>query len=429
MFSSIHTGRLVYVLHWIFTEQLGLTCRITADEEEWRQWQGPKLVYDKQVKPEGSICLHPSGLLEEEGIRSRSLSMQRWKKTTVLFYNQPGALIPFDLFSAVFYLLSRYEEYLPFTPDRHGRFPASASAAGQYAFLEQPVVDEWIGQLKRILEHQFALTLKRPPCSYQVSFDVDIAWHYLYKGWRRQWGGRLKDILSGNVAGLRQRRAVLAGEATDPFDCFDELLRLPMPEKPLFFFLLGRGSKYDRNIDPSHPAMKQLIEKLSDQYPMGIHPSYAAHGDPAMRSQEITLLEHLSGQSVTNSRQHYVKFTLPDTYRQLIRAGIRNEYSMGYPEQNGFRAGTSRHFLWYDLKREALSDLRVHPFVYMDATSWYYQQHSVAEAFSEWERLYLKVKETEGCFVSIWHNHLLGYDQAGEERRTFFKQTLQYAQA
>src|SRR5690606_3970490 len=136
----------------------------------------------------------------------------------------------------------------------------------------------------------------------------------------------------------------------------------------------------------------------------GLHPSYAAHSRPGRLQQERDLLRNYTDKEVVHSRQHYLKFRLPDTYRQLIAAGIKEEYSMGYATQNGFRAGTSRSFLWFDLLQNEVSGLRVHPFVFMDATAWFYQQYNLTEAFSEWERLYLAVGKNGGTFISIWHN-------------------------
>src|SRR5690606_36004327 len=128
-------------------------------------------------------------------------------------------------------------------------------------------------------------------------------------------------------------------------------------------------------------------------------------------------------------RQHYLKFRLPDTYRQLIAAGTKEEYSMDYATHNGFRAGTSRSFLWFDLLQNEVSGLRVHPFVFMDATAWFYQQYNLTEAFSEWERLYLAVGKNGGTFISIWHNHLLGWDKSGRKQQALLEQTLNYVQS
>lgn len=265
-----------------------------------------------------------------------------------------------------------------------------------------------------------------PIFQHQVSFDVDIAWHYLHKGPWRNLGGAFKDILSGNFSAVRERMAVLAGRQADPFDCFDQLVQQPFDQAPLFFFLLGSGSKYDKNIAPAQPEMTALVQKIAAKYPVGIHPSYASHKHVDSLRQETALLAHTTGMPVLHSRQHYLKFRLPATYRCLSDVGIGNDYSMGFAEHNGFRAGTSQSFLWYDLDREIVTSLRIHPFAFMDATAWFYKKYNHEEAFAEWERLYLAVKRTGGKFMSIWHNHLLGRDKTGKKRNEFFQRSLSY---
>ena len=59
--------------------------------------------------------------------------------------------MPFDPFAATFYMLSRYEEYLPYKKDRFSRFPASESLAFKNNFLKKPVVDKWILLIKEVL--------------------------------------------------------------------------------------------------------------------------------------------------------------------------------------------------------------------------------------------------------------------------------------
>ncbi len=410
VYAPLCTSRLQYTLQWVFGEQLGIPFEWTGDPEAWKAYDGPKLNYSKASLDAGELRITPHVLLEERGIRQQELSVQRWKKATVLFYNQPGAPIPFDIFAAVFYLISRYEEYLPYTADRHGRYPHQQSAAAQYSFLQQPVVDEWLLHFARLLEQKFGITLSRPSFRFQPTYDIDIAWKYLYKGTKRHWGGYLKDALKLNAAAVVARRAVVSGKRKDPYDCFGWLDNLHRQYKlePIYFLLLGRLSAFDKNADPRLPAMQALMQSLASTYATGIHPSYASHSDISLLQEEVQLLGKATGKAVTRSRQHYIKFTLPETYERLMEAGITDDYSMGYASANGFRAGTSQPFPWYNLAAEQATALRIHPFTFMDATSRFYENQNPEEARKEWEHLWHVVKKVEGTFISIFHNHLLG---------------------
>jgi hypothetical protein len=426
VYSLFESPRLHFILHWVFREQLQLAYRITADTTEWNNWDGWKLNYSREDLPGAALRIIPQGLLQEEGIRQQPLAVNRWKHSTILFYNQPAAAVPFDLFSAAFYLLSRYEEYLPHKTDKHGRYTPEQSAAGQYAFLQQPVVDEWICQLKAILERQYKAALPVREFTYLPSYDIDIAWRYRYKSALRTAGGYLRDFVRLNWGDIAERRAVLTGRKKDPYDSFAWLDECHAKYKlqPLYFFLLGTLSRFDRNADPQLPAMQELMRSLTAKYETGIHPSYSSHEDISRLRQEINILYNVTGVPVTRSRQHYIKFSLPETYKRLEAAGITADYSMGYASCNGFRAGTSCSFAWYDLSMETTTALRIHPFAFMEATSKFYGGQSPDAAFAEWERLYHAVRKVNGCFTSIWHNHILGTHKDSRGWRALYERTL-----
>jgi hypothetical protein len=169
--------------------------------------------------------------------------------------------------------------------------------------------------------------------------------------------------------------------------------------------------------------MQKLIQDLSAQYDLGIHPSYGSHESMNILEGEINMLAAAIHKPITKSRQHYIKFRLPETYINLIAAGITDDYSMGYASCNGFRAGTSNSFPWYHLPAEQETSLRVHPFVFMEATSRFYYKQNPGEAWQEWERLWHSVKAVNGTFISIWHNHMLGGQHESKDWRALFLKT------
>src|SRR5205823_5097453 len=107
-------------------------------------------------------------------------------------------------------------------------------------------------------------------------------------------------------------------------------LHRPTKLRPKYFFLLAqKNGRYDKNILPSEITMQSLVRRLSEKYEVGIHPSWQSGEDDAVLKQEIATLESISKLNITASRQHYIRFSLPETYRKLIAAGIQKEYSMG----------------------------------------------------------------------------------------------------
>jgi hypothetical protein len=428
IYCRFTSPRLRYVLKWIFTEQLSIAFKLTDDIEEWKRHDGSKINYSKEDPGQSSLRIIPHNLLNEETIQQQDLSINRWKHSTILFYNQPGASIPFDIFSAVFYLISRYEEYLPHEQDNHGRFKQEQSVAAQFSFLQQPVVDEWLVFFGEILAQKTGIKIKEKTFRFQPTYDVDIAWKYLHKGNKRLWGGYFKDLLTLNLRNVLERRAVLSGKQKDPYDCFAWLDEMHQQYKlqPLYFLLLGKLSDFDKNAEPTLPAMQKLMLDLSAQYELGIHPSYGSHESVNILKGEVDILANVTHKTITKSRQHYIKFTLPQTYERLIAAGITDDYSMGYASGNGFRAGTSNSFPWYHLLKEYETELRIHPFVFMDATCRFYNKQNTQDAWQEWERLWYAVKKVNGTFISIWHNHMLGNHSESKDWRELYLKTLKH---
>ena len=163
----------------------------------------------------------------------------------------------------------------------------------------------------------------------------------------------------------------------------------------------------DKNINVKNRIFQSLIKSISDYYPVGIHPSYASNSDVDILTKEISRLKNIVHKEVLMSRQHFLKLTLPETYRNLVINDIKYDYTMGYSGQPGFRASICTPFYFYDLDLEAPSHLKIFPFAVMDATFKYYLKSSPEEANTEIQELLEIVKSVNGTFISVWHNESL----------------------
>jgi hypothetical protein len=130
---------------------------------------------------------------------------------------------------------------------------------------------------------------------------------------------------------------------------------------------------------------------------------------------------------VEASRQHYIRFELPSTFRRLITAGILHDYSMGYGSINGFRASIATPYYWYDLKSEEPTPLLLHPFCFMDANSYYEQRLGPGEALEEILYYYKTIRAVNGTMITIWHNSFLGDTEGFEGWREVYKQFVSTA--
>jgi len=200
----------------------------------------------------------------------------------------------------------------------------------------------------------------------------------------------------------------------DPYDSYQWMndLHQKFNLRPRYFFLVpDKTAKYDRNILPGQEGLQQLIRQHEENYSIGIHPSWQSGDDVSLIKKEIETIEQITGKKITSSRQHFIRFTLPGTFRYLINAGIKEDFSMGYGDSNGFRASVASSFYWYDLEKEETTGLLLYPFCFMDAISFFEQKFSPQQALEEMQQYYKKVKSVNGLFIPIWHNNFLGTDK------------------
>lgn len=399
-----NTARSEYIFDFIFREIFGISFLITSQKDEFLKFNGPKIGYCSE-RISSSFYVHNHGLLSDLSSRSWSIPVQNEGNEIILFPNESDDS-GFDIFSASFYLLSRYEEHLPFEGDEFGRFRAVESIAGKNNFLLYPIVDIWIQKLGNLLKEKYpSLSLKLNTFKSILTYDVDVAYKYAGRSVWRNLGSILKDVLKGDTKNLKSRFQTYFKIKKDPWDVYDYLSQLIKSSgiPSVFFFLLGDKGPQDRSLNSDNMLMKKLIRKISNRSEIGIHPSFASNSNTKMVETEKRRLEKISGNDITKSRQHYLKLQFPKTYQQLLKEGIKEDYTMGYPEAPGFRAGTCFPFYYYDIKNEKVTDLKIFPVTVMEATFIYYLKTNPEESLQKIINLIDEVDKVNGMFIPIWH--------------------------
>ena len=413
LFANTITHRLSYITDFIGKEITGKPFYVTSDAEEFENYKGPKINYSPERITGEEYWIQPHTLLFETEIKQQAITCFEVNGQKAFF--KTGGDLPFDIFAASFYLLSRYEEYLPHQKDMYGRYAHENSLAFREGFLDKPVVNHWLQYLKEKLKERFLSFVPYSSAfTFLPTYDIDEAYSYKHKEWWRSAGAAVRDLLRGNMNGFVVRRKVLNNKESDPFDSYawmDDLHR-PYKFKPRYFFLVAeKRSKYDKNILPGEIAMQTLIRHHADKYNIGIHPSWQSGDTALLLKNEIETIEHIATVKITSSRQHFIRLTIPQTFRHLIKAGIKDDFSMGYGSINGFRASVASPFYWYDLEREEITYLLLHPFCYMEANSFYEQKFSPQQALEEMQHYLNEVKAVNGTLITIWHNTFLGTDK------------------
>lgn len=410
VYAPKSTSRLRYSMRLMLHELLGLVFNITTNPDEFLAYAGAKFTYGKT---QGSDHLHFAApdLLFKTGIRDPNLQLADYQGSKVLFpVFERNAALPYDPFAAAFFMVTRYEEYMPYRKDEYGRFTAPESLAHKSGFLHKPVVNIWAKELGNVLQNRFSgLKIKKQQYRFLPTYDIDQAWSYQGKGFARTTGAYLRALFSGNFQEVVTRTRVISGFETDPFDTFDYQLDLQKKYglRPIYFFLFAKYGEYDKNIPTTNFRFRQLIKRLADYADAGIHPSYASNQQPENLSWELAELTRVLNKEIVRSRQHFLKLHLPETYRTLADNGITMDYTMGFAALPGFRAGICTPYMFYDIDLETPVPIVITPFAVMDGTLCDYMKLSPDAAIETIHNLIGEVKAVGGTFSSLWHNDSL----------------------
>lgn len=407
------TPRLKYIFNIVFIDVLGLSYEIITNQEEFIAKQGYKFVYTKQAISK-DLTLEAHTLLFESGIKEQTIQIFNDEQFLKYFFKSYHSCISFDLFAASFYLISRYEEYLPFKPDVYNRYEAESSLAYQYDFLNIPIVNLWISEFEKVLKKEFpGIITSHRKYNYVSTIDIDTAFKYKQKGLMRTLGGYFKALLKLNKEDLVQRTSVLFNKIKDPFDSYDYHLEIQKKYhlKVIYFYLLGDYGMNDKNHPSNNFNFQKLIKHLSDYSEPGIHPSYGSNGYSEKVKIEINRLTQITHREIKNSRQHFSMLKFPETYSTILEHGISNDYSMGYGNFNGFRASYCYPFNWYDIDDELETGLKIHPFC-LSETSLRFKDHATPKTIIDFAKPIIdEVKKYNGELVTIFHNDTMGTSQ------------------
>ena len=408
IFTHKITNRLTYTAKQIFERILGMEITFTTKVEDFIKHSGPKMTYSKQPL-QNEFFIRSNDLLFEQGINDVDIKVSDWDGIPCFFACGEKSTLPFDIFSASFFLLTRYEEYLPHVKDSVGRFPVKESIAYQHKFLEMPVVDLWAHKLLVALKERFPnLERKEREYSFTSIINVTTSHAYAMRGLVRTLGGFFLDFGNFKFRDVVDRFSVLLGIKKDPYDNFFELIDIhkKFPIKTMFFFQFAKHSAHDKNISINNNKFRYLIKSVADYSVVSLSTSFLSSTNKVELKEEKKQLGNLINRPINYSRLRYNRVNVPAAYRNLVETEFTDDFSMGYTHEIGFRAGTCTPFHFYDINMEVRQPLKVHPFAMHDYALVDYRNKE--EVFEKMDRVYRMVKQVKGEFVMVFSNELLG---------------------
>jgi hypothetical protein len=245
-----------------------------------------------------------------------------------------------------------------------------------------------------------------PPFHAVVTYDIDIAYRYRGKIWYHWIGAFIKSILLLHLKVSRNLlQTLFTDKIQDPYNQFDnyQLSAEKTGQKPIFFILTATFGKFDKNINPKSKVFFNLIKKIKTFSEIGIHPSYYSMEKTTLIFKEKQKLENIANLKITKSRQHYLRFSFPDTFRALIDVGIKEDYSIGWYDEVGFRTSTTIPCPFFDLLENRETLLILHPITAMDV-ALFRCCSTIEESKSLLLSLKQEVEKWGGEFITLTHN-------------------------
>ncbi|MAP79849.1 MAG: hypothetical protein CL526_02050 [Aequorivita sp.] len=418
------TPRISYIFKHICLRILGVDVVFTSAIEEFIAHGGPKISYGK--KPLGNELFFQShGLLEQQGLEAVDITVKKWGDTFGFFSVSNSSALPFDIFAASFFMLSRYEEYLPHVKDESGRFMATESLAFKEGFLEQPIVDIWAYIFKDKLLETFP-SMNFPEKKITIHPVVTAAQPYAYrqKGLFRSVVGYFNSLFRAKFKSIINRTQVILGLKRDPLDSFKWIINIANRSNftVTFFFLLGNALTFNESMNTHRQKFKLLIKYVADYHDVGLIFSFNALGKYRELKSEKQRLEAITNRSLNCSINAEFLVNLPDIYRHLVELEVHRDFTMVFRETVGFRAGTCTPFLFYDLDYEIKTPLVVHPAA---MTTNAFNKKYTSDIEKTINNILTSVNNVNGTFTMIFSNKDFSSEESNKLWRAIFSEKLQ----
>jgi hypothetical protein len=358
VYVPLLTPRIKYIFSFIFNDVLKTQVGFSSNLEECKQSALPKITYANQPIG-GEVFFKNADLLLGHSISPPNIKTAAFGDMIVPFAVE-GSTLPFDVFAAAFYFISRYEEYLPHKQSVTGTYPVELSLQNKLKLLTIPVIDAWALILKNIL-------LKKYPDLFfgkkQFEFVPLIC---MYPSNRHE----KSTFMEASRNLIKKITSLVKKDAAD--------------EKAIEF------QESLKELNEVHQVKGMFFFKPPQQT------DHECDGD----------------------------ILLPGSYLQLIKAGTNNDYRMGYSHTPGFRAGTCTPFHWYDLQLEKTTHLLIHPLTVNNLSLRLDKHFRLQDAIYQWQNLLETVKLLEGRFYMLWHQDLLKEDGKEKSAIKLYKEML-----
>ena len=420
IYCNKNSPRIEYTFNHIFKLILNKNFSITNSKSEFIDFSGHKFSYSN-VPISNELFFQSNGLLEEKGLENHEIKIFEWDNIKCFFKVGQKSTIPFDIFSASFFLLSRYEEYMPYTGNKLNQFSHLQSVAYKENFLEIPLIDIWIEKLISVLENKIKLKCKIDSKNKIASIIISSLHPYKYTNkypfesfiiW-------FKNLFKLNLWEVIEHLLVLLKIKIDPWEIDDYIkdLLVDSKNKVFFFFSFSSESFFRDETPKTNENFKKYIKDVHDNFEIGLLPS-----NNSLKKLKTFELENFNISKLIHIKIDKILLQeglkkISEDYKNSFSLDYANDFSMGYVDAFGYRASTSSSFFFYDLSNEIKTKLLVTPFV---AHHRLIDKISISEVADKIQRFKEIAKRFSGSFSIILNNEIFENSVRNGKRRLHF---------
>ena len=431
--SKVNNEAVKYTFRTLFVEFLDMKISFSDDLSQIGKNESKDITFyygfKENQKGDFDVSIYANDLwLKKNYLKSESmpkLPLLRYDNDLPIIYlgknetkpdiiiNDKSITTTIDFIASSFFYLSRYEEVISKEIDEHSNFPVEASINFKENLLHRPIVNEYL-ELLWVLLKKINPELKRTKRKFSLllTHDVDDLNRWDFKNRMRTLGGSLFKRKSLKLFFIYIFRNLIwmFKSKKNPFKYIIYTSKKYGFKSHFYFLINGSSKKYDNRFDPQSKQAKRIIDDLENEgFEIGLHPSYSSFLNLVQKQKEKSILDSLTKQKVTGARTHYLRFKVPESYRNLESCGIKYDTSLGYSNTDGFRAGVCYPFKPFDILENKELSIEERPLITMEVALL--QAHTY---FVSQEYLFQLIKKRidtislyNGMFVFLMHNDSL----------------------
>lgn len=416
VFSTILTPRIKYIFNFMFKDILKVEVEFTGNSQHFLNSVQAKISYgDAPIADE--LFFKSSPLLF-------SNKLEEFKIKTIPFgeYEVPfpveNSILPFDVFAASFFIVSRYEEYLHHQKTDED-FTANKSYQFKWKVLQRPVIDEWALILRNIIQTRYPqvkFNEKHFVQQHTINFNIPAS---IPTGLLKKAKFFINTFSSKENNFISAKFDRLTGLEVQTEDVLPEIaIRLAKKNiSPVYFVAFS-------NIPDDYISTDNVSQVLKNGSVGLLRPCSGDQQKISNIKAGFSKLKKILPEQINLYSQQLEVLKFPICYLNLLNSSVISDYSMGYAETPGFRAGTCTPFSWYDLQLEKVTPLNVKSYCLTDSAL---KQLNSMEAREVIERLVSSVKFVNGTFISSWQLRSLSKLLKYKALNIAFNHLLEYA--